>query len=443
MAGESPAEADEWRAVLVDWRRVGFFYKQLLERLESQNIDGQFIIPRGWDGGILVEGLGQTGYNVSMKSEPWRRGYYEALMGAARTAENLDGFVEDRKRRRTYPKEVVVGPGNERPKPMEWGTGVAPKAEDVEEAYKSPQVFYMRVLTTEGFSTKQRLDAALSYADWLDFKGLRETGGSMYDWAMDIAKEGLEADQDFVVDGRTGVINVKATEFVTDNLLRACTAKAVHHAQAGDVQKALPIFLGVLRARKDLPAEPITEKTFEKRAKPLDESGWRGYYYAVLDWITEAPYPRRPADGNQRPFHTLKEACEEVGLMTYIGEILYATSSEEKGLSWTRDAVDAAEAVMWVMEEEDKEDGREKCQQCLRTGLDNWKKMARDMAIRAEKKEQEALQKSSWFGPNKGKRAYEARRWEEEEAQIQLRIQKTAPLIDPVKPPPSWISSVL
>jgi hypothetical protein len=435
-------ESSKIDRVLVDWRRVGFFYKQLLERLENESIDGTFLIPRGGDGGILVEGLGQTGFDVSMKSEPWRRGYYEALMGAARVAENLDGHVLDTKRKLTFPKEVMIGPSNPRPRPMPYGYREAPKEEDCEDAYASPQIFYMKVLTTEGFSTKQRLDAALAYADWLDFKGLRDTAGSMYDWAMDIAQSGLSAPANFVVN-KNGVINAKATEHVSDNLLRASTALAVHHASAGNVQAALPIFLSVLRARKDLPAEPITSETFEKKMQPSDETGIWPYYYAIIDWLTEAPYPPRPADGNQRPFHTLKEACEEVGLMTYIGEILYATSSEEKGLSWTRDAVDAAEAIMWLMQEEDKREGREKCQECLRTGLNNWKTMARNMAIRAELKEQEATRKSSWFGLGKDKLANEARKWEKEEAQIQLRIQKTAPLIDPIKPPPSWISSLV
>jgi hypothetical protein len=428
--------------VLVDWRRVGFFYKQLLERLENESIDGTFLIPRGGDGGILVEGLGQTGFDVSMKSEPWRRGYCEALMGAARVAENLDGYVLDTKRKLAFPKDVMIGLSNPRPKPMPYGYREAPKEEDCEDAYASPQIFYMKILTTEGFSTKQRLDAALAYADWLDFKGLRHTADSMYDWAMDIAKSGLAAPADFVVD-KKGVINVKTTEHVSENLLRASTALAVHHASAGNVQAALPIFLSVLRARKDLPAEPITGETFEKKSKLRDETGIWPYYYAIIDWLTEAPYPPRPADGNQRPVHTLKEACEEVGLMTYVGEILYATSSEDKGLSWTRDAVDAAEAIMWVMQEEDKLEGKGKCQECLRTGLNNWKSMARNMAIRAEQKEQEAITKSSWFGPDKNKLADEARRWEEEEAQIQLRIQKTAPLIDPIKPPPSWVASLI
>lgn len=435
-------DSSKFERVLVDWRRVGFFYKQLLERLENENIDGTFLIPRGGDGGILVEGVGQTGFDVSMKSEPWRRGYYEALMGAARVAEHLDGHVLDTKRKLTFPTEVVVGPSNPRPKPMPYGYREAPKEEDCEEAYASPQVFYMKILTTEGFSTKQRLDAAVAYADWLDFKGLRDTAGSMYDWAMDIAKSGLSAPADLVVD-KNGVLNAETTQHVSDNLLRASTALAVHHASGGNVQAALPIFLSLLRARKDLPTEPMTNEKPAREIKPRTETGIWPYYYAIIDWLTEAPYPPRPADGNQRPFHTLKEACEEVGLMTYVGEILFATSSEEKGLSWTRDAVDAAEAIMWLMQEEDREEGKEKCRECLRTGLNNWKMMVRNMAIRAERKEQEVLAKSTWFGPDKKRLVNEARKWEEEEAQIQLRMQKTAPLIDPIKPPPPWIASLV
>ena len=430
----------------MDWRRVTYFINELLQRLEDKTGDGMFILENGGDGGILVEGIGQTGYDVSMKSEPWRRGYWQALMDAARAAENLDGFVLETKSRTIYPADVVEGPSNPRPKPMPFGNENSPREEECEAASVSPQVYYMKILTTEGFSTKQRLEAALAYAEWLDFKGLRDTAGSMYDWAIDIAASGLSVDGKLVnsvVDLKTGVINLAATELVSDNLLKASTAMAVHYASIGDVKKALPIFLSVLRARKDLPAEQVTREMMEKKSKPKEVDGLWAYLYGVLDWLGEAPYPPRPSDGNERPVHTLKEACEEVGLMTYIGEILYATSSQEKGLSWTRDAVDAAEAVMWVMREEDREDGREKCQECLKTGLDNWKKMARNMAIKAERQEHEAGQSSGWFASGQEKWAKEARRWEEEEQQIELRMQKTDPLINPVKTPSSWLGAIV
>ena len=86
--------------------------------------------------------------------------------------------------------------------------------------------------------------------------------------------------------------------------------------------------------------------------------------------------------------------------MTYIGEILFATSEtdKEKGLSWTRDSVDAAEAVMWVMDEQGEHDGHEKCRECLETGLSNWKTMIRQMERLSLKKEQAAENGKGWFG---------------------------------------------
>ncbi len=421
--------------LIVNWPRVGSCYKFLLERLETPDLDGRNLLEQD-EGGILVEGVGRTGFDISMKPEPWRRGYHQALMGAARTAEHLDGYVRDRTRRMSFPREMMIGPSNPRPRPTPHGWKDPPKEEDCEPAYKSPQVFYMKILTTQGFNTRQRLDAALAYADWLDFKGLTDTAESMYNWALDIAAGVLPIGSNDVVCMKTGVINHSAGAPASENVLRASTALGVHHAAHGNVQAALPIFLSLLKARKDLSPERLSHDRPKESSKPEDESVLWAYSRAIVDWLTEAPYPAGPLSGDEPPFHTLREACEEVGLMTYIGEILYATSSKEKGLSWTRDAVDAAEAVMWMMKEEDKEEGRERCQQCLETGLSNWKKMARSMAKQAVKTDQENLNESrGWlnFGPRKA--TDQSRRWEEEQTQIELRIQKTMPLIKPLHTP--------
>jgi hypothetical protein len=418
---------------IVNWARVGACYKVLLERLESHKMDGQHLMEQG-EGGILVEGVGRTGFDISMKPEPWKRGYYQALMGTAKAAEHLDGYVMDRTRKKVFPRKMMIGPSNPRPKPRPHGWHHPPKEEDCEDAYGSPQVFYMRILTTKGFTTRQRLDAALAYADWLDFKGLAETAESMYDWALDIAAGALPIGSNNMIDMTTGVINPSAGTRASENLLKASTALGVHHASHGNVQAALPIFLSVLKARKDLPPEPLSHSQARTSSKPEDGNLLWAYLRAVKDWVVDAPYPAGPPSGDEPPFHTLKEACEEVGLMTYIGEILYATSSREKGLSWTRDAVDAAEAVMWMMKEEGKEEGRERCQECLETGLSNWKKMARSMAKLAEKREHETGNKSmGWLNIGRKKEADESRRWEEEQTQIELRIQKTMPLLKPLK----------
>lgn len=424
----------------IDWARVGSCYKWLLERLESPNMDGKDLVEQA-DGGILVEGVGHTGFDISMKPEPWRRGYHQVLMGAARSAEHLDGYVQDRTRSTVFPKEMMIGPSNPRPRPKPHGWKDPPKEEDCDAAYEGPQVFYMRILTTKGFNTRQRLDAALAYADWLDFKGLTETAESMYDWALDIAAGALPLGSNNVVDMKTGVINHNARAPPSANLLKASTALGVHHAQHGNVQAALPILLSLLKARKDLAPEPLSRERLKKTSKPEEENTFWAYFRATLDWLGEAPYPAGPPSADEPPFHTLKEACEEVGLMTYIGEILYATSSKEKGLSWTRDAVDAAEAVMWMMKQDDKEEGREKCRECLETGLANWKKMARSMAIQAERKEHEKAGKThGWFSFGQKEAADQSKRWEEEQTQIELRIQKTMPLIKPLDPlQSSWL----
>jgi hypothetical protein len=418
---------------IVDWARVGSCYKVLLERLESPNTDGKNLLEQG-EGGILVEGVGRTGFDISMKPESWRRGYYQALMGSAKTAEHLDGYVVDKTRKKVFPREMMIGPSNPRPKPRPHGWRHPPKEEDCEDAYDSPQVFYMRILTTKGFNTRQRLHAALSYADWLDFKGLGETAENMYDWALDIAAGALPVGSNNMVDMKTGVINPRTGTRASENLLKASTAFGVHYASHGNVQAALPIFLSVLKARKDLPPEPLSNSQATTLGKPKDGSVFWAYLQAIKDWLVEAPYPAGPPSGDEPPFHTLKEACEEVGLMTYIGEILYATSSKEKGLSWTRDAVDAAEAVMWMMKEEGKEEGRERCQECLETGLSNWKKMARSMAKLAERREHEKGEKmTGWLNFGQKQATDETRRWEEEQTQIELRIQKTMPLLKPLE----------
>lgn len=440
--------------VLVNWPRVAFFHAMLLDRLEDEKKDGARILKQGDDqAGILVEGLGETGWDVSMKSEAWRRGYWEALMGAGKAAERLEGMVKRRDQGKwdlkvLVPKECIPGPENKKPRPMPYGMGGPWRPDEVEDAFPSPEKFYLRILTTKGFTSGQRVEAALSYADWCDFKGLHETAEKLLEWGMDIAVAGAESTRSEpsrnVVSRRTGVIDSSKSNSVTTNILKVSTAMGVHFAQAGEIKKALPIFLSILKARKDLPAEPAY--AIPEQSKRQESSGgiWP-YLNVIKDWLIEAPFPPPPPSGDEVPFHTLKEACEEVGLMTYIGEILYATSSQEKGLSWTRDAVDAAEAIMWVMKEEGREEGKERCQECLQTGLENWKKMARKLAVTAELRERDLLlqekekkNKPIWFGDNyekqKEKAHEETQRWRDEEAQIELRKEKTIPLTLNLRP---------
>ena len=410
-------------------------------------MDGTNVIPSE----TLVEGMGKTGFDISMKSEPWRRGYYQALMGLGRVAENLDGMAKKKgitgDSQMIFPWSAVAGP-----KTSGLGTSyhdtrgrrlTLPDESESENAWEQPEVYYMKILTTKGFDNGQRLDAALAYADFCDFKGLTDTASDMYDWALDIAAGGLPDGADQVVDMKTGVIQKGKEEMVTQNLMKATTALAVHHAKKGEVKEALPIFLSVLRARKTLPAAPAYfNPNSDMSSEQPPESSLKTLYVGAKDYFFDGPYPPMPPSGDTRPFHTLKEACEEAGLMVYIGEILFATSKSEreKGLSWTRDSVEAAEAVMWVMDETKEQEGKEKCRECLETGLNNWRTMVKRMQALSLGQKLQAEDSGGFLGTGWGtgpaieKANAELEKWKEEEEQIELRLQKTLPLLHPLKP---------
>lgn len=400
---------------------VGIQYVDILKRLEDPNIDGSGLLDVE-EGGLLVAGIGKTGFDVREKSELWRRGYHEALMGAARTAEYLDGWLLDKERGIAFPPDVVIGPNNPRPRPVPWGTKSAPREEECVPAFERPEFFYMKILTTVGFTTKQKLDAAIAYGDWLDFKGLTDTAESMFDWALDIAAGGLPVAASNVLDAKTGVFKDDAVDVVSENLLRATKALAVHHASAGNVKAALPIFLSLLKNRRQLPPAPAG--ALELEVEEMDEVPV-GFFGRVTNMLSPPNYPPPPPTGDHRPYHTAKEACEEAGIMANIGEILFASSSEDQGLSWTRDAVDAAEAVIVVRGRVAKE--TEKCRECLEVGLGNWKKMLQNLV---DKTEQQRTQKQgSWLKLGGGKDKTDAKKWVNEEIMLQQRIDRSRPYL--------------
>ena len=432
--------------IATDWAAVGAYYRELIPRLEDEGVDGKGLVKECAEGGIVVDGVGQVGFDVSGMSEPWKKGYFEALMGAAEAAEKLDGWVFDPKRKVVSPREYVVTKENAaRPPRPPPGKKLAdlPREEDCVEAFQSPEVYYLKILTTGGFRTNQRLDAALAYADWLDYKGLKETAGDVYRWAMDIAASGLGVDAKNVVDVKTGVLKDKGLQHVSDNLLRASTALGVHEVRRGDLTQALSIFLSVLRARRALPAPPPTP-TQTETTKPREP----GLLIQFTDFFKPRPYPIPNATGDEPPFRTHASACEEAGLMVYIGEIIYASSSPEHGLSWTRDAVDTAElSILQLSDTNDETQSipfgmqfstpQERCQDCLKAGLENWKKMVRKLVIRAENEELDAMDAASgerwwWFGRGERKvreKMMARKRWEAEEMILMERARGVSRLI--------------
>lgn len=399
---------------LVDWARTGHEYRLALRRLENPDIDGQGLRPPlETDGDVYVEGVGKMGLDITAKPESWRRGYHTCLMGAARAAEHLDGWVRDTSRNIAFPGDVVVGPSNPYPKPVPFGVKSPPLEENCIAAFETPETYYMKILTTQGFTSRQRLDAALAYADWLDFKGLPSSAEEMYDWGLDIATGALPTGANNVVDIKTGIINEKAS-YMSSNVLLASTSLAIHHARNNNLNTALPILLSVLRARRNLVlvSQPLQPHT---AASPSDHepqpSTFRNIISLLRSLLVPPSYPPPSPTGDEPSTRNPAAICEEAGLMIYIGEILFATPStpsqrssffsssqntrhtqpRQAGLSWTRDAVDLAEKTLQdVLDKSpntsDVHEAKKRCSECLEVGMGNWTKMV-DRMVREDQEE--------------------------------------------------------
>ena len=420
----------------IDWARAGGAYRDLLQRLEDPTLDGAGLKDQE-EGGILVAGVGKTGYDITMKPEPWRRGYYEVLMGAARAAEHLDGWVRDRTRNKAFPTNVVIGPSNPNPQPVPPGALSAPKEDDCEAAFNPPETYYMRILTTQGFTEKQKLDAALGYAAWLDYKGTPEAAVDMYKWALDIAASSSPRPEN--VFDAMGAINPNLGP-VSSDILAATTALAVHHARNANLSTALPLFLSVLRSRRSLPAEKPTD--YSTLRPEIESSEAKTGILANLRLFisnTLAPptYPPPPPDGTSPPSRDAQSRCEEAALMTYIGEILYAGSSgisdREDGLAWTREAVDIAEEELRGRPV--SREANNTCRQCLETGLTNWAKMVAKLAREEKEKKDAGMAKkaSSWLPTGFGGEVVESPtgRWQAEERVVAERVRRARDVLAP------------
>ena len=414
---------------MIDWFTSGRIFRVLLTRLEDPSIDGADLHPiLKEEGDIYVPGVGKAGLDISSKSEAWRRGYHATLMGCARAAEHLDGWVQDTTRSIAFPPDVVIGPSNPRPKPVRFNTPAAPLEENCAPAFERPETYYMKILTTRGFTTRQRLDAALACADYLDFKGLHSSAEEMYDWGLDIAMGALPFGVDNVADTESGIISADANH-VSSNLLLATTSLAMHHARNNNFVTALPIFLSILRARRQLPSPPIsTQNTPKAPTQDTDASAFGSLVSSAMSIIKSPDYPPPPPTGDEVPSRTSVEICEEAAVMAYVGEILFASASlgsapkslpriqsgfsflssandsmsqnQQSGLSWTRDAVELAEEILSTAKRDDLET-RKKCSECLEVGMGNWSKMVNKLLKEergnASPTEQKKSSNWNWF----------------------------------------------
>jgi hypothetical protein len=367
-----------------NWARVYSELQYALNRLENPDKDGAGVVEQE-EGGILVPGLGKAGYDVSAKSDEWRQGYYDVLMGMATAAERLEGWVTDKWRRNVWAPEFVPSPTNKRPKAVLPGMPEVPDEEHREPAADAPEVFYLKIITSKGFTTYQRLSAALGYADWLSFKKLPDSAEEMYRWALDIAVAGLPtADPSAVIDRETGILSSSAPkEAITPNIVYATTNLATFLAGNGRVTAALPIFISLLRARLEADEAPVTIPTTKARDSSLVGT--------VLSLLAEPDYPPVPSSGDEPLLRKESDRCEEAALKTYIGEILFATAGTSKaqrqqGLSWVREGVSTSKLAQSLNPMRADDTLRKKCEQCEEVGLEAWGKMMTYLAADAKEK---------------------------------------------------------
>jgi hypothetical protein len=368
-----------------NWARVYDELDHALSRLEDPDTDGAGLAEQE-EGGILVPGVGKAGFNISAKSEEWRQGYFEVLIGMAAAAERLDGWVTDKWRRNVWAPEFVDSKSNPRPKAVLPGMPEVPDEDNRVAASDSPESFYMKIITTKGFTTRQRVTAALGYADWLSFKKLPDSAEEMYRWALDIAASGLPAtDPATVIDRQTAILSAAAPkEHITPNIVYAATNLATFYAEQGRLSASLPILVSLLRARTSVEEAPPS------LSKKQDSS----LIGTVLSLLKEPDYPAVPLSGDEPLRRHETDRCEEAALKNYIGEILFATASSpeqrQQGLSWVRDGVSTSKLAQSLDPITRDDELRKKCEKCEEVGLESWGKIMTYLAAEARNKRDSA-----------------------------------------------------
>lgn len=451
---EEMAVIDEGKKPIIDWPLVGSVLKDAVKRMEDPKYEGKGLVSQTSEaeGETLIPEVGRAGFDVSGKSWEWIAGYHEVLMKSAAAAEHLEETVLDTKRDNFFPRECMVGPSNPDPRPLPryFKMQVPPKEEDCVPFYERPEVFYMRILTTKGFDTRQKLEAVEGYANYLIYKGLNESAEEMYRWGIDIAKASLPGEYgtaDAVIDSKTNVLTEAARRQGTENLLRATTNLATHFGRTGDTASALPILLSVLRARRTAPlALPDAFPLDFGPPKPETDIGAFFDFFRRL--LRPTPFPPPPPSGDlPLTRNTEQPTCEEGELMVYVGEIIFASAAASlaggpeqqmrtEGIGWTRQG--ALTAGMNLKGRAEKVDGEKvdagtrerrkaeerKCKECFLTGVRNWETMLKLVSSQRqsnEGREGGKGRRSGWFGW--GKETLEERPAEDLEAEL-VEVEK-------------------
>lgn len=434
------AERGRTDVIMENWVLIVQMLQDLLEKLEDPSKDGK---------GLKDAKDGPPGAkDITGMSEPWRRGYVEALLLCCQASEHVEGYVLDKTRGIVFPQDVVRGPSNPFPKPVPPGSESPPREEDcVPSGFPNPDEIYVKLLATEGLTSRQRIDATLSYANWLENKGRLAPAAVMYEGALNLAIEEIYTPgAPFILDPKTAVLNPKAESQPSANLLASLTALATFKARHEDVSNALPILISILQARRSLPAktQPIRSVDDFSLYKPTKSS-----FQKILDFIKTPEYPPPPPDGTAPPVRDSKELCEEAALHLHIGEIMYTlqSSTKEDGLAWTREGVDLAEEELHKVLEQYKDDRLTKkvCRECLASGLANWRTMVARMAQQEEKtKAGGAKPSAGWFGLWSGSKLEEdGGRWAAEEKVVDERTRRAQDILEDLPQPRSAFLSGL
>ncbi|KAI9689210.1 MAG: hypothetical protein M1822_000948 [Bathelium mastoideum] len=435
-------EDDEGKGSPVDWSEVGPKWRDCLARLEEVNkVDGQGL--ERIDKGLELKDV--PIWDARKKSEQWRRGYFEVVMGCGRAAEHLLGWYQDVTRPLARPVrgDVIVGPSNLDPRPLPPGQGPPPREEDCKPVMEAPDAFYQRIIRSKGFSRKQQLLATLALADYLDFQGSHADAEHYHRDALDLACSALHEPENHV-DVRTGAITGKASA-ISSNVLAASTALAVHYARTANTAAALPIFLSALRTIRESNHGPDSINIIATSA-PTNPPKGRSTMNSVIDYLKDHPYPAPRSTGDE-PLATPSGSCLEASLLAYIGEILFVTAKNGKdrarGIAWTKDAADLAESrVSQILQAqaaiektgnaqnrflaERNENDVQPCRECLELGLTNLQRMIEKMmqiAGDGAEDEQKSRGWYAWLGGG-SKATTSGNRWEQEQEKVDARLEK-------------------
>ncbi|KAF2110087.1 hypothetical protein BDV96DRAFT_584338 [Lophiotrema nucula] len=386
--------AAKWQQVPENNKDLGFpnyfhvynEFEVALARLEDTSKDGVGLVEQEGD----VPGVGKAGFDLSAKSEEWREGYYEVLMGMGQAAERLDGWRTNAKRNHAWSPEFIKSESNPRPKMPPPGQPPAPPIEEQMPPADPPENFYLKILTTKGFNTYQRLTAALAYGDYLSYKKLPDSAEEMYRWGLDIAVSGLPTpDASEAINLQTAVLSSTAPkDTLTPNLVFAATSLASHFASTGNISAALPIYVSVLRARLSADLAPHTPPT------PPPDSSIVGTMLSIL-MLQEPVYPPLPPTGDEPLLRREEDLCDEAALKNYIGEILFASAgsspaTRQQGLNWIREAVSNAKTGQSMEAIRTNRERKKKCETCEEVGLENWGKIMTYLAAEAREEREVA-----------------------------------------------------